>query len=149
MERVGLEPMAERNITTLSGGERQRVLIARAIAQEAQVLVLDEPTNHLDIRHQLDILGLVSELDVTVIAALHDVSTAIRYADNVVVIESGTIVSSGPPATALHPDVIQRVFQVRADVASTTDGRTTLLLDTLHRAQTRSPSADNPPNRSS
>ena len=74
IERVGCEHLVDRSFNTLSGGEKQRVLIARAIAQGADHLILDEPTNHLDIRYQVEILELVSGLDVTVLAALHDLS---------------------------------------------------------------------------
>ena len=80
---------------TLSGGERQRVQIARALAQEPEVLVLDEPTNHLDIRHQLDLLALVRGTGATVIAALHDLNLAAAYCDHLLVLTDGRAVTSG------------------------------------------------------
>src|SRR5690606_19711460 len=76
MRRVGIRELAERAYASLSGGERQRVLIARALAQQADHILLDEPTNHLDVRYQHELLGLVRELDVTTVVVLHDLNLA-------------------------------------------------------------------------
>ncbi|MDY7100874.1 MAG: ABC transporter ATP-binding protein [Actinomycetota bacterium] len=126
--RVGLDPMADRAVTTLSGGERQRALIARALAQQASVLVLDEPTNHLDIRHQLETLELVRDLEITTIAALHDLALADRYADRVVVLDRGRVVTDGPPAAALDRHTIAEVFGLHAEVVEAEAGERTLVL---------------------
>ena len=128
LDRVGLTALAGREMGTLSGGERQRALIARALAQQASVLVLDEPTNHLDIRHQLETLALVRDLGVTVVAALHDLALAAHHADDVAVLHHGRLVATGPPDAALTPALIADVFGVRADVATTADGRRTIVL---------------------
>jgi iron complex transport system ATP-binding protein len=116
LARVRMAHAADRPFSALSGGERQRVLVARALAQQAPLLILDEPTNHLDIRAQLDLLDLVRDLGLTLLAALHDLNHAAAYCDRVVVLRDGRIVRSGPPLDVLTPDVIRQVFGVRAHV---------------------------------
>ncbi len=105
--------MAGRDWSTLSGGERQRAHIARALAQAPQILLLDEPTNHLDIRHQLSILDLVGGLGLTTVIALHDLNQAMRC-DRLAVMQGGRLVALGPPDRVLTPDLLARVFHVRA-----------------------------------
>ncbi len=114
LERVQMQAFAHRLFHTLSGGEKQRVLIARALAQQARLLVLDEPTNHLDIRYQMEILGLVRGLGVTVLAALHDLNLAARYCDRLYLLAGGTVVASGPPEQVLTPGLIRAVYGVEA-----------------------------------
>jgi iron complex transport system ATP-binding protein len=121
--RVDLTALAHRDVATLSGGERQRALIARAIAQQATVLVLDEPTNHLDARHQLEALALVRRLGITVIAALHDLDHAANHADTVVVLDTGRVVAHGPPSDTLTPELIADVFGVHAEILTTATGQ--------------------------
>ncbi|MCM3713768.1 ABC transporter ATP-binding protein [Halalkalibacter oceani] len=116
LEQVGLWEDRERSFITLSGGEKQRVMIARAIAQQAQILVLDEPTNHLDIHHQLQVMEIARELGVTIIAALHDLNIAAAYCDRIYVVDNGEIVASGTPAEVLTEQLLRRVFQVETDV---------------------------------
>ncbi len=116
LDRVGLSDKADRLWTSLSGGERQRAHIARALAQQPRELLLDEPTNHLDIRHQLDLLDLVSGLEVTSIIALHDLNLAGMFCDSVVVLDSGRAVAAGPPATVLTRELIREVYEVDAEV---------------------------------
>lgn len=114
LDTVGMIDKARRIYATLSGGEKQRVLLARALAQQSKVLVLDEPTNHLDIRAQLELLELVRGLDLTVIAALHDLNLAAAYCDRLYVMKRGTVVAGGPIRDVLTPDLIEQVFEVRA-----------------------------------
>ncbi|MFI7707774.1 ABC transporter ATP-binding protein [Nonomuraea sp. NPDC049480] len=116
LERVGMDWAADRLMTTLSGGERQRVLLARALAQEAPLLVLDEPTNHLDVGSQLLLLDLIRSLGLTLLAALHDLDQAAAYADQVVVLRDGHVAGHGPPLEVLTPAFIEAVFGVRAHV---------------------------------
>ncbi|MGH3611783.1 MAG: ABC transporter ATP-binding protein, partial [Pseudonocardia sp.] len=111
-----LEAFADRTLSTLSGGERQRVLIARALAQQPRVLVLDEPTNHLDIRAQIETLRLVRSLNVTVLAALHDLGLAARVSDRVVVLSAGQVVAAGAPETVLTSSLIEEVYGVPVEV---------------------------------
>lgn len=115
LARVGMLSFARRDFRTLSGGEKQRVLIARALAQHARVLVLDEPTNHLDIRYQLEILDLVRSLGVTTIAALHDLNLAAAYFDRLYLLQAGRIVAHGRPIDVLTPLEIEAVYGVRAE----------------------------------
>jgi iron complex transport system ATP-binding protein len=110
IERVGCEQLAQRRFNTLSGGEKQLVLIARALAQEADHLILDEPTNHLDIHHQVEILEVVAGLGVTVLAALHDLSLASLFCHTIHVLSEGQVVTAGPPGAVLTPETIRRAY---------------------------------------
>jgi iron complex transport system ATP-binding protein len=119
LRRMDLQPFADRPFGTLSGGERQRVMVARALAQEPQVIVLDEPTNHLDIRHQLELLALLRGLGLTVIATLHDLTLAADFADRVLVLAQGRILADAPPDQALTEATIARAFHVTARIDRT------------------------------
>lgn len=105
LRRLELEDLAEREIASLSGGERQRAVLARALAQEAPVLVLDEPTSALDIGRQQSVLELVDclrrELDLTVLVAMHDLTLAGQYAHRLLLLSAGQIVASGSPDEVL------------------------------------------------
>lgn len=132
MDRTGVAHLAERGFLGLSGGEKQRVLIARALAQRPRVLVLDEPTNHLDIAHQLDVLALVRDSGLTVLAALHDLNLAAAHCDSLYVIADGRIVASGSPYDVLRPALLAEVFGVRAHpVRHPVTGAVQLLFDLL------------------
>ena len=113
----GIEALAERLVTTLSGGERQRVLLARALAQEPDVLLLDEPTAHLDLRHQTQVLALVLTLahedGKAVLAVLHDLNLAASYCDRLILLHGGVIVAQGVPAQVLTAEHLQQVYGVR------------------------------------
>jgi iron complex transport system ATP-binding protein len=110
IERVGCAHLSERSFNTLSGGEKQRVLIARAIAQDADHLILDEPTNHLDIRYQVEVLELVAALGVTVLAALHDLSLAALFCDSVHLLAEGKIIAAGRPEQVITPELVHRAY---------------------------------------
>lgn len=112
LERLQLQNFEQRFFGTLSGGERQRVMVARALAQQPQILILDEPTNHLDIRHQLEVLHLIRDLGLTIITSLHDLNFAAQYADDVLVLASGHTLAFGPPADVLNKDLITQAFNV-------------------------------------
>nr|WP_127571639.1 ATP-binding cassette domain-containing protein [Georgenia faecalis] len=117
LARAGAPDLAGRAFATLSGGERQRVHLARALAQQPRLLLLDEPTNHLDVAAQLAVLSLARTLagtGVTVLAALHDLSSALRWCDHVLVLEAGRVVAAGPPREVLTPDLVGSVYGVRA-----------------------------------
>ncbi len=114
--QVGLQGYEERSFFSLSGGEKQRVLIARALAQQAQILILDEPTNHLDIQHQLHVLELVKSLKLTACAALHDLNLASMYCDRLFVLKDGRVLTSGTPEEVLKPEILWEVYHVHADV---------------------------------
>lgn len=106
---------------TLSGGERQRVHIARALAQTPQVMFLDEPTNHLDIHHQIEILRMVRDLDLTSVIALHDLNLAAMFCDRIVVLEAGTVRACGTPDAVLTQAILREVFRVTAHVSGSPD----------------------------
>lgn len=117
LDRVDLADRADRLWRSLSGGERQRAHIARALAQEPHELLLDEPTNHLDIRHQLELLHLVANLDVTSIVAIHDLNLAAMFCDSVLVLDRGRAVAAGSPREVLTPQLIRDVYEVEAVVS--------------------------------
>ncbi|WP_431966109.1 ABC transporter ATP-binding protein [Nocardia sp. bgisy134] len=119
LERVGARHLAARPFAQLSGGERQRVLIARALAQQADHLLLDEPTNHLDIGYQHELLGLVRDLPgTTTIVVLHDLNLAARYCDRLILLHHGRVRAAGTVDEVLLPEVLEPVYGVavqRAD----------------------------------
>ena len=106
LARCRLGTLQDRLMRTLSGGEQQRAAIARALAQEPRILLLDEPTNHLDLRTRADVLDLLAELGVTVIAALHELSLVHRFADHVVLLGEGQLVAEGLPSNVLTPELV-------------------------------------------
>lgn len=114
LARMDLHGMAHRSLSTLSGGERQRVMVARALAQEPQVLVLDEPTNHLDIRHQLEVLQLIRDLDLTIVTSLHDLNLAAEVCDQILVLRGGRMMSVGTPGEVLSDELVSKTFMVQA-----------------------------------
>ena len=119
LEQTGVMEMRYRLLNTLSGGERQRAWIAMALAQRPEVLLLDEPTTYLDICHQLEIMQLITrlnqELGLTVVMVVHDLNHAIMYADHVVVVKAGKLVTSGAPREIITAELLAEVFRVKAD----------------------------------
>lgn len=124
--RLDLDGFADRRLDEMSGGERQRIVIARALAQEAPVLLLDEPTSALDIGHQQQALELVERLrqqhGLTVLSAMHDLTLAGMYADRLVLLHEGAVVASGPAADVLSADTLREFYGVRVSVHHESDG---------------------------
>ena len=120
LRSVDLWDRRESGIWEVSGGERQRVLLARALAQEAPILLLDEPTSHLDIAHQLELLDRLTQwrhgADRCVVTALHDLNLAARYADRVVVLSRGRLVEDGRPNEVLSAALLRSVWNVDAEI---------------------------------
>ncbi|MFD5248228.1 ABC transporter ATP-binding protein [Amycolatopsis sp. NPDC058340] len=112
LARVDIADKEHQSWHTLSGGEKQRTQLARALAQEPLEILLDEPTNHLDIRHQLELLDLLTTLGVTCVVALHDLNLAARYCDHVVILDHGQVVTAGAPETVLTAPLIESVYGV-------------------------------------
>ena len=112
LNKVGMLDFIDRSFLTLSGGEQQRIILARALAQQTDCLILDEPTNHLDIKYQLQLMGIVKNLNVEVIAAIHDLNIAAMYCDKIYVLKEGTIVAYGTPKEVLTSELIKDVYGV-------------------------------------
>ena len=113
---VGLAGFEKRSFITLSGGEQQRVILARALTQQTECMVLDEPTNHLDIKYQLQIMDIVKGLDLTVVAAIHDLNIAAMYCDRLVAIDAGTVVGMGTPQELLTEKFIYDMYGVESKI---------------------------------
>ncbi len=126
LERLQLWPFADRRLGELSGGERQRLVIARALAQEAPILLLDEPTTALDIGHQQQALELVARLrrehGLTVVSAMHDLTLAGQYSDRLVLLHEGQSVAAGPAAAVLRAETLAEFYGVRVTVHHEPDG---------------------------
>jgi len=117
MQAVDVMQFSERRVTELSGGERSRVALARVLAVEAPVILADEPTASLDPRHQIDVmknLRTTADNGVLVIVVTHDLGLAARFADHVLVLREGRLVSQGTPSVALSEQVMAEVFRISA-----------------------------------
>jgi len=118
--RLELEPLADRELGSLSGGELQRAVIARALAQEAPILLLDEPTSALDIGHQQQVLELVERLrqddGLTVVAAMHDLTLAAQYGDRIVLVDGGRVVAEGGAREVLTSERVASLYGARVRV---------------------------------
>ena len=131
LERTRLTDLTTRVVDELSGGQRQRVWIAMALAQDTPLLLLDEPTTYLDISHQIDVLDLCSALQRegrTLVAVLHDLNQATRYATNLVAMKEGRIVAQGNPSTVVTAELVDEVFGVRASVIPDPETGTPLIV---------------------
>ncbi|MFD7227064.1 ABC transporter ATP-binding protein [Streptomyces sp. NPDC059881] len=148
MAATGVAELADRYVDELSGGQRQRVWIAMALAQQTPLLLLDEPTTFLDIQHQLEILDLCAELHETqgrtLVAVLHDLNQAARYATHLIAMRDGRIAAEGAPGDVVTAELVERVFGVRSQVIDDPETGTPLVVP-LARARRAVPDAQEAP----
>lgn len=116
LHKTGMADYSHREFNTLSGGEKQRVLISRALAQKTDLLILDEPTNHLDIGYQLQIMDIIKHLNITVLAALHDLNIAAIFCDYIFVMKNGRVIAEGTPEEVLTEELLKEVFGIQCYV---------------------------------
>ena len=129
--RLDLCAFRDRSVVSLSGGERQRAVIARALAQEAPVLVLDEPTSALDVGHQQQVLELVDRLreehGLVVISSMHDLSLAGQYAHQIVLLDAGSVLIHGSPRRVLDPDALRKLYNAHLHAVDLPSGHIAVL----------------------
>jgi iron complex transport system ATP-binding protein len=130
LDRLDLSGFGERRLGTLSGGEKQRVVVARALAQEARIVLLDEPTAALDIGHQQQALELLdalrAESELTLVAAMHDLTLAAQYAERMVLLDRGRVAADGLPRDVLTEETIARHYGASIDIVPV-DGRVAVI----------------------
>jgi iron complex transport system ATP-binding protein len=147
MRATGVSDLADRLVDELSGGQRQRVWIAMALAQETPLLLLDEPTTYLDITHQLEILDLCARLHEeqgrTVVAVLHDLNQAARYATHLITMRAGSLIAAGSPREIVTADLVARVFGLRCRIIEDPESGTPLVIPAMRRRS--APTADSYP----
>lgn len=126
LDRLDLTKFAARTLSTLSGGELQRLVLGRALAQEAPVLLLDEPTSALDLGRRVDALEIVDALrlehGLTVLSAMHDLTLAGQFADRLILLADGAVAATGPPSEVLDEAVLSQHFGHRVQVLRSPDG---------------------------
>ncbi|MFF4226739.1 ABC transporter ATP-binding protein [Streptomyces abikoensis] len=140
MAATGVAALADRYVDELSGGQRQRVWIAMALAQRTPLLLLDEPTTFLDIQHQIEILDLCAELHEnqgrTLVAVLHDLNHAARYATHLIAMRDGRVVAEGAPGDIVTAELVERVFGLRCQVIDDPQTGTPLVVPAARRVPT-------------
>ncbi|MFC9257889.1 ABC transporter ATP-binding protein [Amycolatopsis thailandensis] len=132
MRATGVDDLAERLVDELSGGQRQRVWMAMALAQETDLLLLDEPTTYLDIAHQMDILDLCAELHQqqgrTLVAVLHDLNHAARYATHMIAMRGGEVLATGTPEEVVTAENVEKIFELPCRVMPCPETGTPLVI---------------------
>ena len=137
LAETALTELEDRPVAELSGGQRQRAWIAMALAQDTELLLLDEPTTYLDLAHQIEVLDLCARLHAagrTVVAVLHDLNQAARYASHLIALRGGEVVAAGPPADVITADLVERVFGLRARIIEDPESRTPLVIPAFRAA---------------
>ncbi|MFF7972923.1 ATP-binding cassette domain-containing protein [Streptomyces sp. NPDC007905] len=139
MAQTGVAELADRYVDELSGGQRQRVWIAMALAQQTPLLLLDEPTTYLDIQHQIDVLDLCAELHEaqgrTLVAVLHDLNHAARYATHLIALRGGQVIAEGAPNDIVTAELVEEVFGLRCRIIDDPETGTPLVVPAARRAR--------------
>jgi iron complex transport system ATP-binding protein len=132
MAATGVTAIAGRPVDQLSGGQRQRVWIAMVLAQQTPLILLDEPTTFLDIAHQIELLDLFADLNAeqgcTIVAVLHDLNHACRFADQIIAMKSGAIVAQGNPADVITATLVEEVYGLECQVIDDPETGTPLVI---------------------
>ena len=135
MSATGVTALANALVDELSGGQRQRVWVAMALAQDTDLLLLDEPTTFLDIAHQIELLDLFRELNRgqgrTLVAVLHDLNQAARYADHLIAMRDGRIVARGRPVDVITTELVREVFGLDCRIIDDPESHTPLVVPTM------------------
>jgi iron complex transport system ATP-binding protein len=140
MAATRVQELAGRPVDELSGGQRQRVWLAMALAQETPLLLLDEPTTFLDIQHQVEVLDLCADLHEegrTLVAVLHDLNQACRYATHLVAMRDGAVVAEGVPSEVVDAELVERVFGLRCRVIPDPETGTPMVVPVARRPVAR------------
>ncbi|MBO1332037.1 ABC transporter ATP-binding protein [Streptomyces sp. VRA16 Mangrove soil] len=139
MESTGVAELADRYVDELSGGQRQRVWIAMALAQQTPLLLLDEPTTYLDIQHQIDVLDLCAELHEeqgrTLVAVLHDLNHAARYATHLIALRGGEVIAEGAPKDIVTAELVEQLFGMKCQVIDDPETGTPLVVPAARQAR--------------
>ncbi|MFK0294601.1 ABC transporter ATP-binding protein [Streptomyces sp. NPDC090442] len=146
MAATGVADLADRYVDELSGGQRQRVWIAMALAQQTPLFLLDEPTTYLDIQHQIEILDLCATLHEeqgrTLVAVLHDLNQAARYATHLIAMKNGEVIAEGAPSDIVTAELVHRVFGIDCRIIDDPESGTPLVIPAARRpAKTAVPAA--------
>ena len=123
LQKVGMIDKAERSYLSLSGGEKQRVALARAIAQKPSLLLLDEPTNHLDIRYKIEILQIIKNLNINVLAVLHDIQLAGKFSDYIYLMKGGEVKYEGEPRTTITEKSMKDIYEINCKISWSNDNQ--------------------------
>ncbi|ARX82500.1 ABC transporter [Streptomyces alboflavus] len=139
MESTGVAELGDRYVDELSGGQRQRVWIAMALAQQTPLLLLDEPTTFLDIQHQIDVLDLCADLHEeqgrTLVAVLHDLNHAARYATHLIALRDGKVLAEGAPGEIVTAELVAETFGIKCQVIDDPETGTPLVVPAARKAR--------------
>ena len=138
MDATCIRELSGRLVDELSGGQRQRVWIAVALAQQTPILLLDEPTTFLDVSYQIELLELCRKLnrerDYTLVAVLHDLNQAARYADHIIAMKDGEVVATGNPSDVITKELVRTVFGVDSKIIADPESGAPLMIPTWQHA---------------